>query len=177
MAAAAKTLMEIGLDRIAAHEEKLIAYTLERFANLPYVRVYGETNPARASEKVGAIPFNLEGVSHFLVAAILGYEGGIGVRSGCFCAHPYVVHLLDLAEDDSASWREQILLGDKSEMPGMIRASFGCYNNTADIDRLLEMLKRISANDYQGKYSLIPSTGEYLPDGFEEPLESHFLLA
>jgi cysteine desulfurase/selenocysteine lyase len=32
----------------------------------------------------------------FLVAAILGYEGGIGVRSGCFCAHPYVVHPLGL---------------------------------------------------------------------------------
>ena len=35
---------------------------------------------------------------HQLVAAILSYEHGIAVRSGCFCAHPYVVHLLDLDE-------------------------------------------------------------------------------
>jgi selenocysteine lyase/cysteine desulfurase len=177
MAAAAKTLMEIGMENIAEHEERLVADTLDRFAALPGVCVYGETNPARASEKVGAIPFNLIGVSHFLVAAILGYEGGVGVRSGCFCARPYVVHLLDLDEDDTASWREQILMGNKSDMPGMIRASFGCYNNTDDIDRLMDMLERISTSDYQGNYRQIPSTGEYLPDDFVDPLESHFLLA
>jgi cysteine desulfurase/selenocysteine lyase len=177
MAAAAKSLMEIGMDNIADHEQDLVAYTLERFASMPNIRVYGETDPARASEKVGAIPFNVEGVSHFLVAAVLGYEGGVGVRSGCFCAHPYVVHLLDLDEEISANWREQILRGDKSEMPGMVRASFGCYNNTADIDRLLDMLQRISIKDYQGKYILTPSTGEHLPEGFVEPLESHFVLA
>ncbi len=177
MAAAVKTLMEIGMEKIADHEEMLIAYTLERLASLPGVRVYGETNPTRAVDKTGVIPFNLDGISHFLVAAIWGYEGGVGVRSGCFCAHPYVVHLLGLDEDDSASWREQVLRGDKSDMPGLVRASFGCYNNTGDIDRLLDMLKRISVNDYQGKYRLIPSTGEYLPEGFEDPLESHFLLA
>ena len=34
---------------------------------------------------------------HALVAAILGYEGGIGVRNGCFCAQPYVVRLLGVS--------------------------------------------------------------------------------
>ena len=66
------------MDTIAAHEAELVAYTLERLGRLPGIRLYGETDPARAAEKVGVIPFNVEGVSHFLVAAILGYEGGIG---------------------------------------------------------------------------------------------------
>ena len=88
--------MEVGMDNIAAHEEELISYSLQASGAIPGVKIYGETDPAKAHEKVGAIPFNLEGVSHFLLAAILGYEGGIGVRSGCFCAHPYVVHLLQL---------------------------------------------------------------------------------
>ncbi len=73
----------------------------------------------------------------FLLAAILGYEGGIGVRSGCFCAHPYVVHLLALDDHESRTWRDKLLGGDKSEMPGMVRASFGCYNNFDDVDRLV----------------------------------------
>jgi cysteine desulfurase/selenocysteine lyase len=81
MAVAAKTLMEIGLDNVAAHEEELIAYTLECLGQVTGIQIYGQSDPAKASEKVGAIPFNLKGVSHFLVAAILGYEGGIGVRS------------------------------------------------------------------------------------------------
>jgi cysteine desulfurase/selenocysteine lyase len=176
MAAAAKALMNIGMDRIAAHEGILVEYTLERLAGLPGIQVYGEKRPEMASKKVGAIPFTLEGVSHFLVAAILGYEGGVGVRSGCFCAHPYVVHLLDLDEEESSSWREQLISGDKSNMPGMVRASFGCYNSIQDIDRLIIMLERIIANDYEGDYRLVPSTGEYIPENFVEPLQDHFLL-
>jgi cysteine desulfurase/selenocysteine lyase len=177
MAVAAQTLMDIGMDKIAAHEEELIAYTLERLARIPAVHVYGLTDPAKAGEKVGAIPFNLDGVSHFLLAAILGYEGGIGVRSGCFCAHPYVVHLLKLDEATASSWRDQMLQGDKSNMPGMVRASFGCYNGTDDVDRLLEMLERVAQGDYQGSYELVRSTGEYIPAGYTDALSDHFSLS
>lgn len=169
MAAAAKTLMDIGMDRIAAHEEKLITYTLSQLSHVKGVRVYGQSDPTRANEKVGAIPFDMEGLSHFLVAAILGYEGGIGVRNGCFCAHPYVVHLLGLDGQVADTWRRQMLSGDKSNMPGLIRISFGCYNTTEDIDRLFEMLERISKNQFQGEYTLVPQTGEYLPVGYEDP--------
>lgn len=176
MAAAAQTLMEIGLDEIAAHEEALIVYALEKISQVPGIRIYGQSDPARAFEKVGAIPFNIEGISHFLVAAILGYEGGVGVRSGCFCAHPYVVHLLQLDEVTAGSWREQMLRGDKSNMPGMVRASFGCYSNEEDVDRLVEMLERVVRNQYDGDYQLIRSTGEYIPAGYEDPLAQHFLL-
>ena len=137
---------------------------------IPGLKVYGETDPARLHEKVGVIPFNLQGVSHFLVAAILGYEGGIGVRSGCFCAHPYVVHLLHLDDATANTWRDQLLGGDKSNMPGMVRASFGCYNVTTDVDRLIEMLERIARNDYAGAYELNRATGEYRPANFTENL-------
>ncbi len=98
------------------------------------------------------------------------------MRSGCFCAHPYVVHLLDLSEEESKKWREQLLGGDKSQMPGMVRASFGCYNNFEDIDRLVEMLERIAAGDYAGRYVLERSSGEYIPAGYEEPLAGYFQL-
>jgi cysteine desulfurase/selenocysteine lyase len=176
MARAAQVLMQIGMDNVARHEEELTAYALGRLSQLPFVQLFGETDPDRMGERVGAIPFNLEGMSQFLVAAILGYEGGIGVRSGCFCAHPYVVHLLQLSEWESKKWREEILEGDKSDMPGLIRASLGCYNNSDDIDRLVEMLERINGGDYQGEYRQIRSTGEFVPVDYEEPLSEHFLL-
>ena len=170
MAVAAQVLMEVGMDQVAAHEQELVEYTLERLGAMKGITIYGETDPARANEKVGAIPFNLSGVSHFLLAAILGYEAGVGVRSGCFCAHPYVVHLLKLTDDEAATWREQLLGGDKSSMPGMVRMGFGCYNNIEDIDRMMEMLERIAANDYQGEYELEVASGEYLPVDYEEPI-------
>ena len=176
MAAAARALMEVGMDAIAAHEAELVAYALEQLPSVSGIQIYGQTDPARADEKVGVIPFNLDGLSHFLVAAILGYEGGIGVRSGCFCAHPYVVHLLQLDVAESARWQANLRAGDKSDMPGMVRASFGCYNTTGDIDRLVAMLNRIARGDYQGDYVLDRATGEYHPRGFEEPLGDYFLL-
>jgi selenocysteine lyase/cysteine desulfurase len=176
MAAAAQVLMEVGMDTIAAHEEELIAYALEQLTAVPGIKIYGETNPAHANQKVGVIPFNLEGVSHFKLAAVLGYEGGIGVRSGCFCAHPYVVHLLQLDEKTAKTWQKQLLSGDKSEMPGMVRASFGCYNNKEDVDQLVTMLQRVAAGDYQGDYVVDRATGEYTPVGYEDQFAEYFLL-
>jgi cysteine desulfurase / selenocysteine lyase len=176
MAVAAQVLMEVGMDAIAAHEEHLVTYALERLREVPGIQIYGQSDPAKAHEKVGVIPFNLAGVSHFLVAAILGYEGGIGVRSGCFCAHPYVVHLLQLNDHESDRWRDQMLGGDKSEMPGMVRASFGCYNNTDDVDHLIDMLQRIARGDYDGEYILDRASGEYFPANYREQMEQYFLL-
>jgi len=147
MATAAKVLVEVGLDNIACHERELIAYSLERLKSIKGIQIYGATDPSHADEKVGVIPFNIDRISHYLVAAILGYEGGIGVRSGCFCAHPYVVHLLDLEAEAEAAWRQQILDGDRSNMPGMVRISFGCYNNHPQL--LFESACRCSAHHLQ----------------------------
>ena len=89
---------------------------------------------------------------------------------------PYVVHLLDLNEFQVSAWHKRILNGDKSNIPGMVRISFGCYNNTQDIDRLVGMLERVARRDYRGDYRMETGTGEYLPIGYNEPLAEYFLL-
>ena len=176
MAAAAKALMEYGMDNVAAHEDELIAYTLRRFRSVPGIEVYGQSDPEKSDEKVGVVPFNLDGMSHFMVAAILGYEYGIGVRNGCFCAHPYVVHLLQLPEDQQITWRQRAIDGDKRSLPGMVRASFGCYNNQDDVDQLVEALSRIARGDYHGEYELHMGGGDLSPKGYREPFDDFFLL-
>lgn len=176
MAKAAQVLMDVGMDRVAAHEAHLTAYALERLAAVPGVRLYGETDPARSDERVGVVPFNVEGVQHYLVAAILGYEGGVGVRSGCFCAHPYVVHMLQLPPEALRRWKNRVLRGDKRGMPGMVRASLGCYSDTGDVDRLVEMIERVARGDYHGQYDEDPTSGEYSPQGYREPLARFFTL-
>lgn len=176
MAVAAQVLMDVGMDTIAAHEAELTAYALKQLHRVPGIKIYGETDPANASEKVGVIPFEMAGVSHFLLAAILGYEGGVGVRSGCFCAHPYVVHLLGLDEESADDWRQQMLGGDRSNMPGLVRMSFGCYNDHSDVDRLTTMLYRVAEGDYQGDYQLDRASGEYTPRGYIDRLAPYFRL-
>ncbi|MGM0588982.1 MAG: aminotransferase class V-fold PLP-dependent enzyme [Bacteroidota bacterium] len=174
MAAAAQTLMDVGMDEVARHEQELLEYAIPKLQAIDGITVYGETDPDKLDEKVGVIPFNVEGVPHFKVAAILGYEGGIGVRSGCFCAQPYVNHLLGQSEE----WNQRLDEGITSyeNLPGLIRASFGCYNSTDDVDRLVQMLDKIVTNDYLGTYQRQENKTEYLPVDYQEPVNDYFAL-
>ena len=86
MAVAARTLVEIGMERLERHEALLTQYALERLQSVPGLVLYGERDFAQGGDRIGVIPFNLRATHHALVAAILGSEAGIGVRNGCFCA-------------------------------------------------------------------------------------------
>jgi hypothetical protein len=66
--------------------------------------------------------------------------------------------------------------GDKSEMPGLIRASFGLYNTLEDVDTLLEALSRISKGDYKGDYIQNRATGEYSAVGWQPDFAAYFNL-
>jgi len=176
LAVAIHQLDSIGMHNVAHHEANLTAYALKRLSRVPGLRLFGDRDPLSAGERLGVIPFMLEGISHFKVSAILGYEFGIGVRSGCFCAHPYILHLLGLSADESRRVRSNILAGDRSDMPGMVRASFGLYNSAGDVDRLVEALEYISRGDYSGTYHQVRSTGEYVPEDWSPQFERYFSI-
>lgn len=174
LAAAIQQLQGIGMGEISDHEAELTSYAIARLNELPAIRIYGDRKPANGHNRLGVIPFDVQGISHFKVAAILGYEFGIGVRSGCFCAHPYILRLLKLTGDEAETTRRRMLAGDKSEMPGLIRASFGLYNSVSDVDALVAALGRISTGDYSGRYDQDISTGEYIPQGWKPDFQNYF---
>ncbi len=174
MAAAAAQLEKIGMDTVATHEAEITAYALQRLQTIPGIKIYGDTRPENANQRLGVIPINLPGISHFLVAAILGYEYGIGVRNGCFCAHPYLLHLLGFSETEAEQIRLQMIAGDRRNAPGMVRISFGLYNSTTDVDRLIEALHAIRRGDYIGQYRQNQATGEFLPLGWQPNYEHYF---
>lgn len=177
LAAAIQQLSAIGMEHVASHEAGLTAYALERLAALPEIRLYGDRDPAQAANRLGVIPFELKGLSHFLVAAVLGYEFGIGVRSGCFCAHPYILHLMGLTLQQAAEVRTTMIAGDKSNMPGMVRASFGLYNTIEEIDELIDALSRIQRGEFSGKYIQDRASGSFEPQGWQPAFEKFYPLA
>jgi len=174
LAAAIQQLSAIGMDQVAAHEAHLTAYALEQLATMPGIEIYGNPDPSQAASRVGAIPFNLHGLSHFLVAAVLGHEFGIGVRNGCFCAHPYILHLLGIDAAAAEQVRDHILHKNKAAMPGLVRASFGLYNTTADVDALIAALDAIRRGAYHGRYVQDPLSGEYRPQGWAPDFDRYF---
>ncbi len=172
LAQAVKSLQKVSLTRIAAHEATLTAHALLKLTEIPGLTLFGDTDPANAAQRTGVIPFTIQGVPSQLVAACLGFEWGIGVRSGCFCAQPYVMSLLKLNPNHV---RSSILHHRRDTVPGLVRVSFGLYNTTEEIGRLTEALLAI-AHHQHAAYSVDGRTGLYTPTRWQEDFASCFTL-
>jgi len=149
LTAAIKTMQNIGLDRIEAHENDLTNYAMDRLKYLPDIELY--THSQMDKRKVGIIPFNIRGVHHELTAKILAGEDGIAVRHGLFCAHPYTERLLKITPEEV----DYAANDSDKPFPGLVRASFGLYNNSLEVDRFIIALQKIITNKshYINKYS------------------------
>jgi cysteine desulfurase / selenocysteine lyase len=176
LAAAIKALNKVGMETVAQHEADLTAYTLERIATVEGISIYGDADPKSTTNRLGVIPFNMGNMSHFLVAAILGTEWGIGVRHGCFCAHPYLTHLMGFSDVALAEVTANILAHDRREMPGLVRVSFGMYNTVEEVDVLIKALTEIAQGKYAGHYDQDVHSGEYNASAWEPDLSQYFQL-
>ncbi|MBN2709243.1 MAG: aminotransferase class V-fold PLP-dependent enzyme [Calditrichaceae bacterium] len=176
LAKALQVIMEIGMDKIAEHEARLTAYALKKMNKIPEVRIYGSTDESDVKDRLGVISFNIKGMSHGLVAAILNYESAIGVRNGCFCAHPYIKNLLGVSDDENVKLENMILQHDRSDVPGAVRMSFGMYNEEDEIDAVIEALEKIIRGEITGNYELDKFSGEYKARGFGFNFEKYFSL-
>jgi cysteine desulfurase / selenocysteine lyase len=174
LAAAVRQLQAVGMDQVAAHEAHLTAYALPRLKKVPGLRVFGDPDPANAANRLGVIPLQLEGVPHFLLSAILSYEFGIGVRNGCFCAHPYMLHLLGVQEEEAVRVRQSILESDRREVPGLVRVSFGLYNEEDEVDAIVDSLHKVARGEYCGEYTQDAASGDFMPRGWQVNYDDYF---
>jgi hypothetical protein len=81
-----------------------------------------------------------------------------------------------LNNEEAAEVRRRMVEGDKSEMPGLIRASFGLYNTRQEVDILVNALQRISTGEYKGKYTQDKASGEYSPLDWQPKFSDFFSL-
>lgn len=178
LAKAIKVLDEVGMDEIKIHENELTSYIFSHLQEFSDIEIYSNVNQLKTKDMVGVISFNVKGIPHGLLAAALSYEGGIGVRNGCFCAHPYVHYLLKLSPSEIAKIQRNLIFGELSDIPGLVRVSFGMYNTTEDIDTFINVLGGIISNkeDIISKYSLNSKTGEYHPKSFPKNITNSFSL-
>lgn len=142
-------LQRIGLDVIAEHERVLTRRALDGLAAIPGLEVFGMQSPAspRFSQKGGVITFGLRQVPHNLVAQELAEQGGIGVRSGCFCAHLLVKRLLHIHPVRARLADLALLLAPRFAslvQTGLVRVSLGLENDLADVDTLVRVLDQIA---------------------------------
>ena len=167
--AAIDELGRIGWDAIIDHDTRLQRRLRAGLVAIPGVNVLGPDTGGGAT--LPLVTFAVTGVPHALVAARLSAEHGIGVRHGCFCAHPYLVRLLGLGPDEIARHWDAVRHGDHRDMPGAIRASAGLSTSIDDIDRLVSAVADIaSGRPTPVAYHQDPRTGDFHPeDGSTAP--------
>lgn len=138
--AISKALMEldkIGFDKIAIKEQMLRDKLLDGLSSISKIINYGDIKDR--SDRLGIGVFNIESLYHHDVAEILAKVYGISVRQGWFCAHPYCRRLMHLSEKDASAF----IHNKKEKMPGMIRVSFGIYNDIQEVEYFLEVIEKI----------------------------------
>jgi len=115
LGAAVEYMQSIGHEAIGQHEDDLLEYATSELKKIDGIRIVGT-----AKNKASVISFLLDGTHPYDVGTILD-KLGIAVRTGHHCTQP---------------------LMNCFKIPGTVRASFAFYNNRADIDRLVEGVKR-----------------------------------
>lgn len=116
LGAAVEYLRRIAVDRVAAHENHLLASATERISSLPGVRLIGT-----AQEKAAVLSFVLEGVHPHDIGTVLDQEG-IAVRTGHHCAQPVMQFF---------------------GVPATARASFALYNTEEEVDALMRGICKV----------------------------------
>ena len=116
---AALTYVEnVGFDAMQAREGALVAQCMRRLGELEFVRLIGPSDPALHH---GVVSFNVCGIHPHDVASILDMDG-VAIRAGHHCAQPLLAHL---------------------GIDSCCRASFAFYNDSTDIDRLIDGLQHV----------------------------------
>jgi cysteine desulfurase / selenocysteine lyase len=115
--AALTYLDKLGMEAIAAHEQDVLGYALERLEEIPKLKVIG---PA-ADKKGGVASFTMEGVHPHDVAQILDHYG-VAVRAGHHCAQP---------------------LHEKFGITATTRASFYVYSMKEEVDKLVQGIYQV----------------------------------
>lgn len=170
LATAASELMTIGFEAITAHDEALSTQLRSGLAGIKNVRLLG---PSKDLATLPVASFVIKDVPHALVAARLSAEFAIGVRNGCFCAHPYLVRLLGLSSAEIDRFRTDARNHDRSRLPGAVRASASLSTTPEEIDALLEAVSAIAhGGEDHAPYRMDPMTGERWPVDFARPDES-----
>ena len=113
LSAAVDYLNNVGMENIARHEHELTKELLDGLSQISAVKVIG---PLDMKDRGGVVSFTIDGVHPHDVGQVLD-QYGIAVRTGHHCAWP---------------------LMRKLNLVGTTRASFHMYNDSKDVQSLLQ---------------------------------------
>jgi Aminotransferase class-V len=130
----------IGAARVIEHDTAMAARALARLARHPRISVLGPS----AAQRLAILSFNIEGLHHDLVSALLDHLFGIQNRAGCACAGPYGHRLLGIDAARSERYRREIARGNLGVKPGWVRLTLPYYGSEEDVEFMLAAVELIA---------------------------------
>ena len=116
MAAAMDYIEGLGIEKIAAHEHRLLQLATRELERIPGIEIIGT-----AAHKAAVLSFTLKGVHPHDLGTILDTEG-VAVRTGHHCAQPVMTFF---------------------GIPATARATFGVYNTERDVASLIAAIEKV----------------------------------
>jgi selenocysteine lyase/cysteine desulfurase len=110
-----------------------------RYVNLDHAA----STPVMAADRVGVAAFTVDGHRDAALADALSARHAIGVRNGCFCAHPLMSELLAVPEATTERLHAELRAGGTPDLPGAVRASLGVGTTASDVDHLVAALHEV----------------------------------
>lgn len=159
-ALAIKLKEEMGVDNITKREEELIKLFFNQLEKESGVKILESHNKNR----VGIVAFNIEGVPYGLATRLLNDRFGIQVRGGCSCAGPYGHYLLNIKEENSRNFSEQLKRTcDASSKPGWVRVSLPPTLKNNEVARITDAIKEIrdKARQWREDYRQVAKSPEF----------------
>jgi selenocysteine lyase/cysteine desulfurase len=164
MGVAIETLLELGFNEMLAHEAALGRQLLQALSGISGVSVLGGAESPAGDHRLALASFVVDGLHHGLVAAALSHEWGIAVRHGCFCANPYVFHLLRMNKDAVNAVENEVTSGHRMALPGAVRASLAPYNTESEVERFIDAVTHIARGRMKADYEQA-ADGTFAPAG------------
>ena len=134
---------------------------IEGLAGIPKVRQYVRLEEYK--DRTGAVAFNVTGLHHALVSAILENEYGIETRAGTICNHRLVRKWLRITDQEQHEIEEKIRQGNLLASYGIVRASIGEYNTKEDVEKLLDGVEKIAFKGPQRHYTPVAREETFKP--------------
>ncbi len=126
--------------RILAHEVRLAEQAMARLSAHPRLELLGPLQGPR----LPILSFNVKGLHHELVSALLDHLFGVQGRAGCACAGPYGHRLLGIDPAHSERYRRLIHAGLLGAKPGWVRISVPYYASPEDVSYLLTAVEFVA---------------------------------
>lgn len=145
LAAAAEELLA-GAARNRAHEDLLVRALDDELGTVLGLRRLGPTS----GDRLPVASFVIEGMPHGEVAERLAREHGIGVRSGCFCAHPYLSRLFGLTPGEVQQFHDDARANRADRLPGAVRVSCSSATPLVDVATLGAALRALTGSGSDG---------------------------